>query len=142
MSGLVSSIVLGAAACVATHTDVPGGSLITRDMVQVVACELNAERPAVVYDRRSASVRTITALPAGTYLGSVVLAPSHTHDRGTQMVMQVERGAVRIERQVALAQTLHADQARVFVQGEDGSVFAVSREALSPAAPSDREPAS
>lgn len=113
-------------ACVATVRDVAVGEPIAADAIRRVDCR-TGRSPArrLRFDRQTRTVIAGEALPAGTYLGRLLLSAAPVLPKGTQMTLRATSGPAIVERQVTTLQSARSGQG-VFVRDGNGNVFAAT----------------
>lgn len=113
------------AACVATARDIAAGEHISADMLEPVDCRAKGLQPRRLrFDPMTRSAKTDAALPAGTYLGRLLVSDQYMLPKGTRVTLRAASGPAFVERQVTTLQSARSGQ-RVFVRDDSGNVFAV-----------------
>jgi hypothetical protein len=113
-------------ACAATVRDVAAGEALVADAIGRVDCRAGRS-PArrLRFDRQTRTVIAGEALPAGTYLGRLLLSAAPVLPKGTRMTLRATSGPAIVERQVTTLQSARSGQG-VFVRDGNGNVFAAT----------------
>jgi len=109
--------------CLATNQPVGAGEWIDATRAQPVACDASRARARLDYDAVARAPRAVTALPAASYLGPVVLPAALPQEPGRTMTLRTRVGPVTIDRSAVLMQPGRPGRS-AFVRLSDGSVFA------------------
>lgn len=121
----VSDVRQSAAECSELTVGVSAGRALRPDWTRAVECDESRDLASLSFDQSDGFVRARADLVAGEYLGRTAIPAGELIETGSQLVLQVTVGNVRIEKQVeALEATMDAD--RIFVLDRAGNVFPVS----------------
>lgn len=109
--------------CFAAARDVQAGTALSAADLSPVACQPDAPRAPLRYDRSGEVPVTSVAVAAGAYLGHVVPLAEHSVKKGDRLTLRSMAGPVTIERAVVAMQSGRSG-GRVFVRDSEGKVFA------------------
>ena len=113
-------------ACAATLRDIAVGEPIAVDAIAPVDCRTDRQPTRRLrFDRQTGSVMAGEALPAGTYLGRLLVSDAPTLPKGARLALRATSGPAIVERQVTTLQSARSGQ-RVFVRDDNGNVFAAA----------------
>lgn len=115
---------LSETACVATAREVRADEPIAADAIEPVNCRADQRPARLRFDHQSRSVTAGETLPAGTYLGRLLVSKERAVPKGAKVTLRAMSGPAIVERQVTTLQPARSGQ-RVFVRDEAGNVFAV-----------------
>lgn len=108
--------------CLILEQDVHDQQPIHSSMTSSIDCREGVARPPLNVDRHTGRVYANVDLPAGTYLGRLLLDDEPLVAAGDSLVMQVSIGQVRVFRDVEAVQSgSFAEQ--IFVRDNAGNVF-------------------
>lgn|GEM_PF-1164558 len=111
------------APCLALKQGVAAGDFIHRDLASEVPCRADEPTLPLRFDRVARAPMATEPLPGGTYLGRIALHPGEILAAGTPLTLLVRTGPVTVERVVRPLAPSRAG-GRIFVRGDDGTVFA------------------
>ncbi|HTN14564.1 MAG TPA: hypothetical protein VL094_07135 [Sphingomonadaceae bacterium] len=109
--------------CLALVQGVGASAFLTAELAEPAPCRKERPRLPLGFDRDAAAPFATEALPAGTYLGPMMLKPGPIAPAGEALQLLVREGPVIVERQVRPIHPMRAGE-RGFVRAEDGTVLA------------------
>ena len=109
-------------ACYRTSHTISANDAISGEDLAPSACEQNAPRPQVYFDRTNKVVRAQADIAADVYLGRLLVPDHGFPDTGDELVLSIGVGPVRVERQVRAAQPAPKG-GEIFVRDEAGALF-------------------
>ncbi len=109
--------------CFAAARDLQAGAALSAADLSPVACQPDAPRAPLRYDRGSEVPVTLAAVSAGAYLGHVLPLADLSVKKGDRLTLRSIAGPVTIERTVVAMQSGRSG-GRVFVRDSEGKVFA------------------
>lgn len=116
--------VIKAAPCYETARSLAAGEALTIEDVTAATCDNERKKTAVRHDRETSATVAGQAVNSGEYLGAVHLGSRVSVRRGDKLILKSQAGPVVIERPVVAVQGGRPTDRRVFVQTDDGAVFA------------------
>jgi flagella basal body P-ring formation protein FlgA len=111
---------VGKPGCHVLTRAVPRGSAIEPGLVEPVLCSDQAPAP-LGFDRSTGLAVATQDMPAGAYLGRILIRASTGIRKGASLRLVSSSGQVRITRTVTAMQPSRGG--RVFVRDEDGQVY-------------------
>jgi hypothetical protein len=108
--------------CFTLHQDLKAGDYLQTANVSPTPCIARPSSLPLRFDRRVNAPQLAAPLPAGTYLGPVVLSGKPVVDEGTQLSLILRTGPVTIERSVQAVQPSRLGTA-VFIRTQDGTIL-------------------
>ncbi|NIJ36971.1 hypothetical protein FHR22_001655 [Sphingopyxis panaciterrae] len=111
------------APCLALNQPIGVGDPVDRAQASVVPCDHMKRRVLLSYSEDAGAPAARVALPAGAYLGPVLLPLKLPHRRGSEMTLRTRVGPVTVERSARLVQAGRPGR-NAFVALSDGRVVA------------------
>ncbi len=109
--------------CLALERVIRAGEFLTAEAAGETPCRDRQPTLPLSYDRDARAPVATAAIPAGTYLGHLVLAPGPIAAPGDKLALVIRSGPVTITREVSPLRPARAGE-RVFVRTADGDVLA------------------
>lgn len=109
--------------CFALAGPLAAGAILRPADLAAAPCAGKTAETSLHFDRRAGSVRAATALPAGAFVGRLVLPAAAEVEAGQALTVVSTVGPVRIERPVVALQP-GRNGGRAFVRDGEGQVFA------------------
>lgn len=116
--------VIRAAPCYEAARPLAVGEAFAIEDVMAATCDRERMKAALRYDPKTAATVAVQAVNAGDYLGNVNLGSSVSVRRGDKLTLNSRAGPVVIERPVVAMQGVKPTERRLFVQTDDGAIFA------------------
>lgn len=108
--------------CYALAAPVATGEYIDAGGVSPVACSEQEPSTHLAYDRDARALRANAAMPAGEYLGPLLIEPGRVARPGENLVLIFRQGPVSVQRDVSPVSPVRAGEQGV-VRAGDGTVF-------------------
>lgn len=110
------------APCATARQTIPAGQIVGAHDLEAAPCAGVRVRGALHYDRVHRVVRAARDLPAGAFLGRLLVTDAAGLEKNTMLVLKMTAGPVKIARQVRAAQPSQG-AAYIFIESEDGQFF-------------------
>ena len=108
--------------CHTLQRGVAAGDFVTAELAERVPCQADQPRLPLTFDRDVGAPMAGEDLPAGTYLGRLVLKPGSIAPAGSRLQLVIRKGPVIVEREVSAIRPIRAGD-RGFVRAADGQVL-------------------